>query len=225
MRAALVSAGYRCVTPDSIAHGASTIPQLSERYKLSERTADVLAVADAVGADQFAFVGYSMGAWIGMGLLAESSQRVPFCLLAGWDPLRGAHLFTKTTDPKLRNREFMDLATALLALRPGAVPETAECLQGMARCYEQLFAPLPSLELLSVGAAAATPAIAVFCGNRDPYFDNAKDAAHRLTAQFATCEGDHLTTFNHPHFTQQALRWIERAWPVPERARAVRKMS
>jgi pimeloyl-ACP methyl ester carboxylesterase len=216
LRAALVSAGYQCVTPDSIAHGASSSPSGQERYQLAERAADVLAVADAVGANQFAFVGYSMGAWIGTGLLTGSAKRMHFVVLGGWDPICGAHLFTKATEPIARRQEFMRLATGLVALRTDAPTVDADRLEGMARCYEELFEPLPSLATLS----ASDPAITVFCGKRDPYFDNARAAAHQLNAEFASCEGDHLTTFTDPKFTQQVVRWLERAWPVVEATRA-----
>jgi pimeloyl-ACP methyl ester carboxylesterase len=205
-RAALVSAGYRCITPDSIAHGRSSAPEDPQRYVLFEHVADITAVADAVGAASFAFVGYSMGAWIGTGLLC--GERVTAAVLGGWDPLRGAELFSEARDATARKGEIAKVINTFAQLRGEPVP-TAGRLEGQAHCYEQLFAPIPSLEQLARGAVP----IKIYCGEQDPYFANARSAALQLGAGFASATGNHVQAFTQPRFASQVLEWLRSDWP------------
>jgi pimeloyl-ACP methyl ester carboxylesterase len=205
-RAALVSTGYRCITPDSIAHGRSSAPEDPQRYVLSERVADITAVADAVGAATFAFVGYSMGAWIGTGLLCGA--RVTAAVLGGWDPLCGAKLFSQAGDATARKAEIARVINTFAQLRGEPLPAAAR-LEGQAHCYEQLFAPIPALGELTRGAVP----VKIYCGEQDPYFPNACAAARQLGAGFASATGNHVQAFTQPRFASQVLEWLRSDWP------------
>jgi pimeloyl-ACP methyl ester carboxylesterase len=73
-------AGYRVVLVDHRGRGR-TPP--AESYAPSEMAADVLEVMDALGVEQFAFWGYSLGARVGYQLAASSPERIAALVASG----------------------------------------------------------------------------------------------------------------------------------------------
>ncbi len=207
LRALLVAAGYQCITPDSIGHGQSSDPTDPWRYTLQERSLDVLAVADAAGVNQFAFVGYSMGAWIGSGLMAWHADRVRATLLAGWDPIRGAALFTRATDATARRAEIAKVVEFLCRARNESLP-SPERLNSIALCYEELFNSIPTLDAL-----AGVP-VRFYCGERDPYFVNVRSAAAALSAHVVSCDADHVGAATSLEFVAAVTDWLRTDWPT-----------
>jgi pimeloyl-ACP methyl ester carboxylesterase len=208
----LVAAGYQCITPDSIGHGKSSNPTDPQRFSLDERALDVLAVADTAGVDQFAFLGYSMGAWIGSGLMARHPRRVRATLLAGWDPVCGAALFTRATDPITRRAEIAKVVEFLCRARHEPLPPP-ERLGSIALCYEELFRPIPTLDAL-----AAVP-VRFFCGERDPYFANVRSAAAALSARVFSCDADHVGAATSLEFVAAVFDWLRTDWPTHSHSR------
>lgn len=66
--------GVRCITPDLRGHGDSDKPEGG--YDLRRFAADVLAVADAAGADRFVLVGFSMSGKFAQFVACERPDRV-----------------------------------------------------------------------------------------------------------------------------------------------------
>ena len=184
---ALVDAGFRVVLPVSIGHKPSSCPRDMERYALPERVADVLAVAEAVGADHFGFLGYSMGSWIGIGLIAAHPDRVEAAALGGWDPIGGIETIGATRE--LLEASFPAMLPALAndpVLRPMLVEHDAEALT---RCALRLFDDaLPPLEQL----ASTDVPVLLYSGADDPYHANVERAANELGAEVVTIKGDHI---------------------------------
>jgi 3-oxoadipate enol-lactonase/4-carboxymuconolactone decarboxylase len=75
-----LSAHFRVVRYDIRGHGASNV--VPGDYRIEQLGADVLALADAVGAARFAFCGVSLGGMIGQWLAAQAPDRLTAAVLA-----------------------------------------------------------------------------------------------------------------------------------------------
>ncbi len=65
---------FRVVRFDHRGHGGSDVPHGS--YTIDDLGRDVLALADALGVEEFAYCGLSLGGMVGMWLAASAPQRV-----------------------------------------------------------------------------------------------------------------------------------------------------
>lgn len=69
-------ADFQVVLLDHCGHGASDTPDDPAAYTVHSYVADVVALADELGLDRFAFWGYSDGARVGYELAAEHPERI-----------------------------------------------------------------------------------------------------------------------------------------------------
>lgn len=76
-----LAARYRVITFDHRGHGESDAPGDVGAYSLDRLAADVLCVADAVGADQFALLGHSMGGMVARRLVLARPERISSLVL------------------------------------------------------------------------------------------------------------------------------------------------
>jgi pimeloyl-ACP methyl ester carboxylesterase len=74
--AALAGAGYRLLAPDQRGYSPGARPKGRRSYAMSELDADVLALADAAGADRFDVVGHDWGGAVAWDLAARNPDRV-----------------------------------------------------------------------------------------------------------------------------------------------------
>jgi pimeloyl-ACP methyl ester carboxylesterase len=200
----LVAAGFRVVLPVSIGHKPSSCPEEQSRYCLAERVADVLAVADAAGAERFAFIGYSMGSWIGSGILATAPERITAAVLGGWDLIYGAPTTGATRE--LMEVAFPDLIPSLAADPFFAPMLTAQDPGALTKCMLALFDdPLPSLDAL-VGCGVPT---LLFCGTEDPYHANMVVASERFARSLVAVDGDHVGALGNPAFVEPVLDFLQ----------------
>ena len=72
----LVEAGYHVVVPDMRGYNTSDAPQEVSAYAIDILAADVIALADAFGADRFHMVGHDWGAVIGWWVAAKYPDRL-----------------------------------------------------------------------------------------------------------------------------------------------------
>lgn len=79
----LTEAGYRVVALDNRGHGGSVKPHDPAAYALEAMAGDVLALADHLGFERFAAIGYSMGARILLELATSHSDRLTHLVLGG----------------------------------------------------------------------------------------------------------------------------------------------
>jgi 3-oxoadipate enol-lactonase len=71
---AALSTTLRAVRFDHRGHGRSPVPE--GPYTIEDLAGDVLALADALGAERFSYAGVSLGGMVGMWLAAHAPQRV-----------------------------------------------------------------------------------------------------------------------------------------------------
>jgi 3-oxoadipate enol-lactonase/4-carboxymuconolactone decarboxylase len=79
---------FRILRYDTRGHGASDAPD--EEYSLAQLGGDVLALADALGIQRFAFCGLSMGGGIGQWLAVNAPDRLTGLVLANTSPTFGS---------------------------------------------------------------------------------------------------------------------------------------
>lgn len=77
---------HQLILIDSRGHGASDKPRNPDDYSLEQRTADVVAVLDALGINQTHYFGYSLGGWVGFGLAQFAPHRLRSLTLGGAQP-------------------------------------------------------------------------------------------------------------------------------------------
>ena len=86
--AADLSRDFRVVRFDTRGHGASPAPD--EAYSLDALVADVLALADSLGVERFAYVGLSLGGAVGQRLGIDHGDRLTSLVLASTAPVFGS---------------------------------------------------------------------------------------------------------------------------------------
>mgnify|MGYP006294329777 CR=1 FL=1 len=64
------------IAPDLAGFGDSENPETTEGYGVEEHTADVLALADALGVEEFGFVSHDLGAYVGQRIAREHPELV-----------------------------------------------------------------------------------------------------------------------------------------------------
>lgn len=103
----LAAAGFSLVAMDCRGHGESGKPHDEQAYGHDRMAQDVAAVMDGCGLEQGLILGYSMGGFIGLRLLAAHPQRVIKLAVAG---VGETYLQDRITSPQARAQ----LAEALL---------------------------------------------------------------------------------------------------------------
>src|SRR5688572_5632939 len=73
---ALGAAGYRAVAPDQRGYSAGARPADVERYAIPNLVADVLGIADALGAERFHLVGHDWGAAVAWQVAGRHQARL-----------------------------------------------------------------------------------------------------------------------------------------------------
>ncbi|HAH10461.1 MAG TPA: alpha/beta hydrolase [Alphaproteobacteria bacterium] len=79
----LTEAGRRVIALEARGHGASEKPHAASSYAEDALARDVLALLDHLSLPQADYMGYSMGAFIGVSALAQFPQRLGRMVLAG----------------------------------------------------------------------------------------------------------------------------------------------
>ena len=77
---------YQLVLIDARGHGASDKPHDAESYRMRARAADVVAVLDELNVEKAHYLGYSMGGWIGFGLLKYAPECFRSMIIGGAHP-------------------------------------------------------------------------------------------------------------------------------------------
>jgi len=176
---------YQVVCIDSLGHGKSDKPIFAEPYARSERVRQVCHVLDALNIERAHFVGYSMGAWIGVGMAVDAPNRLASLTLGGWDPIQGPAQGYATGA-----QGTAQLLSEARQKYPGLVdwitPEIEPCIAACLNALEDNDGALQALKNL------ARPPL-FWCGVEDACFSRVKGLSETLGARLHRPEANHVT--------------------------------
>jgi non-heme chloroperoxidase len=206
---ALTEAGRGAIVPDLRGHGASDAPHDPDAYSPELLARDLLAVLDEHGVERVDVMGYSMGSWVSLALVALAPSRVRRLVVGGVGTVEQfGHWGVAAVQAALRDASTeldadSPLAPLLASLRkaPGVDREAlAACAAGMA------VHPLP--------LSSSVPTMLVV-GEADPVTEGAYEAARLLGAQLVVLpRRNHVTTLSARAFKQAALPFLGAPIPV-----------
>lgn len=78
-----LKSNYRVILIDARGHGLSDKPHDAAAYELEKRAGDVVAVLNALGVERAHYWGYSMGGWIGFGMMKYAAGRLEKLVVGG----------------------------------------------------------------------------------------------------------------------------------------------
>ena len=174
---------FQTVCIDSLGHGLSDKPAEVARYDQKERASDVIAVLDAIGAEQAHVVGHSMGGWLAVGVAKFYPARLASLAVGGWDLLAG---LPRGKAGPLSYETFMAFAKR-------AAPEltqwvTTDFVAGVRAC----FAALDQLDGAKEAVLAANVPVLLWNGRNDTPHDPMQRFAVANRLRFLSIAGDHL---------------------------------
>ncbi|OWY30274.1 alpha/beta fold hydrolase [Herbaspirillum robiniae] len=155
---------YQVIMFDALGHGLSDKPHDTAAYSQPQRCRDALAVLDALGIARAHFFGYSLGGWVGYGLVRHAPERLASLILGAAHPYEdrswGGFAGIDGRDPE----QFISTFETLL--NEAISPQVKMLIRGndlvaLAAAAQQ---PRPSQEDLL--ARMALPCL-LFCGDAD----------------------------------------------------------
>ncbi len=207
---ALEAAGYRAIALDQRGHGESAKPHDEAAYADNAMKKDARCLLDHLGVDSCAFVGYSMGAIVGMELIPEE-PRIVAAVLGG---VGGNTLMRREAGGA------NPIAEAMLATDKASINPAVKSFRD--------FADLVGSDKLAIAAAATGGALGrsldpariavptlVLCGDNDPLAgDPAALASVIPDAKSQIVGGSHLNVVNNPDFQRAVVDFLKDAFPV-----------
>ncbi|MEC9400347.1 MAG: alpha/beta hydrolase [Myxococcota bacterium] len=201
--ARLLEQGHFLIFPESIAHGRSIAPDNMDprRFTLGERARDVLAILDVLDVDRFAYCGYSMGTWIGRGVIAKAPERVLAASLGGFDIERGSH--TSGMPHRLtRSRLGHSLLRGYSHWSGSRLIPGVDNIDALQRCFLELYKPMPPIETLEEWGGP----LLLWSGKRDLYHGPMKRASRKLSnALFHDFPGNHFSSSSDERLVEPIL--------------------
>ncbi|HSS60732.1 MAG TPA: alpha/beta fold hydrolase [Candidatus Limnocylindrales bacterium] len=200
---ALTTAGFRVIGMDCRGHGHSDKPHEESAYAVERMAGDVIRLLDDLDIDRAAYLGYSMGARIGLEVVLESPERITRAVLGGIGAAGAldhaaqiAHAFRigePTDDPVAQSfyrfassrptNDLIALAACIAGLRPENHPDRL--------------------------ARIRTP-ILIVVGDRDDIARGAPELVELIpTARLVTIGGrDHMSAVPAREFKQAAVEFL-----------------
>jgi pimeloyl-ACP methyl ester carboxylesterase len=190
----LLARDRRVIGLDCRGHGRSGKPHDASAYAGNTMADDVLTVMDVLGVEQAELVGYSMGGWIALNLLARFPHRF-LCVAAGGSgvrPFRQAEVMIEALeadDPRATH----DAAARRFRTFIDSNPDNDRKALAAVQRAERAAADAALLAQVQVASL-------LFVGAEDPTFDAVRQAAQLSPASsFVVLSGE-------THFTALAAR-------------------
>lgn len=184
---------YRVVSFDARGNGESDKPTEPEAYSLYRMVEDVLAVADACEAEEFHYLGWSLGAKVGWGLAAEASDRLTSIALIAAEPENSGETSTAMIDLISEGgaEAVAEAMSQMWDMPDWALEQQRQNDPRAVLAYFQSSWP----DLSHVPDELSMPSL-LMCGTNDEVHDAMARAARRGNAEFVGLDGeDHMTTF------------------------------
>jgi len=203
--AALERAGFRAITLDQRGHGESDKPHDEQAYADHAMERDARSLLDYLGIERCAFVGYSMGAIVGMELIPDE-PRIAVAVLGG---VGGRTLLRREAGaPNM-------IAEAMLAPDKRTVNPAVRSFRD--------FADLVGSDKQAIAAAASAGALRgeldlsriniatlVICGDNDPLAGDPADLARVMPhGSSRVVGGSHLNVVNNPEFQRALVEFLD----------------
>jgi len=199
----LTTDGFRVIGLDCRGHGHSDKPHDEAAYAVDLMTGDVVRLLDHLGVDEAAYLGYSMGARIGLQVVLDHPERVTRAVLGGLGA-SGAIDRANAIARALRDREPTDDPVAQTFYKfASARPDND--LDALAACIVGL-QPKASAQQL---AEIQTPILFVV-GDGDKIARGAPELVEQIpSARLVTLSGrDHMSAVPARDFKQAALGFL-----------------
>lgn len=129
-------------------------------YALPKRVKDLTAIMDHAGIDRAHFYGFSMGGWIGYGVLKYAPERSHSVVIGGFGPI---------TDPYF-GIDPADLARGSVERREDPLPDEYEVIHAV-------FRETAAFEGAEDAVREAPMPLLFFAGTEEPRFESVKAAA------------------------------------------------
>jgi pimeloyl-ACP methyl ester carboxylesterase len=200
---ALTTAGFRVLGLDCRGHGHSDKPHDSAAYAIGIMGRDVTRLMDHVQVPSAGYVGYSMGARIGLQVVMDSPERVKRAVLGGIGASGSIRSADAIADAFLR-AEPSDDPIAQSFYRFASARPTND-LKALAACIAGLQPQWDPARL----SAIHTP-ILVVAGDRDELVPDAPDLVELIpSARLVTIPGrDHMGAVPAREFKQAAIDFL-----------------
>ncbi len=200
----LVNAGYRVVGLDCRGHGSSDKPHDPDAYSLAVMAEDVRRLLDEVHVTDARYIGYSMGARIGLQAVVAFPDRILRAVLGGLGS-GGAVGEAESIARALRGGE--PETPSALSFQRFASARSVNDLEALAACMEGL-GHSAGFDLARL--AAITTPILLAVGGRDEIAHNAAQLAAQIpTARLLLIPGrDHMGAVPARQFKDAALEFL-----------------
>lgn len=165
------------ILPDARGHGRSDKPHDPAAYSIALRVADMLAVLDDLGVDRADYLGYSMGGWVGFGLLALAPGRIGRAAIGGAHPYADDSWSRPAFDPRDPTAFIRDFEATI----GDTLPEETHplILENDLAALSAGAGPRPSLEH---ALPTITSPVLLYAGDREARLDPIRRAADAMPA-------------------------------------------
>lgn len=199
----LTGAGFKVIGIDCRGHGHSDKPHAEADYGVDLMAGDVTGVLDDLGIDEAAYLGYSMGARIGLQVILDHPRRVTRAVLGGIGSA-GAIEHAAAIAQAFRTGEPTDDPIAQSFYKFASARPTND-MQALAACIVGLKAEVQPERLAKV----RTP-ILVVVGDRDDIASGAPELVELIpSARLVTIANrDHMSAVPAREFKQAALDFL-----------------
>ena len=199
----LTGAGFKVIGIDCRGHGHSDKPHAETDYGVDLMAGDVIGVLDDLGIDEAAYLGYSMGARIGLQVVLDYSLRVTRAVLGGIGSA-GAIDHAAAIARAFRTGEPTDDPIAQTFYKFASARPTND-MQALAACIVGLKADVQPERLAKI----RTP-ILVVVGDRDDIASGAPELIELVpSARLVTIANrDHMSAVPAREFKQAALEFL-----------------
>jgi pimeloyl-ACP methyl ester carboxylesterase len=178
-----LKARHRVACVDSLGHGLSDKPTEARLYDQDQRAGDLAAVIDDLGEDRAAVFGYSMGAWMAVGLAKHYPAKVSSLVVGGWDLVNGV---PRGPQGPLTFELFMAFARATApALVAWVTPQIEPAMRA---CFEAL----GQLDYAREAVLGGGFPVLLWDGQQDPYHGPSQAFAQAEGLAFLSSDGGHV---------------------------------